>query len=167
MSTGFSIRPYYKELLRLANKHYEVAIFTAGYQWYADPIIDYLDPTEELIQHRYYRHHATYIESEDIFVKDLRIFEDAVKLENIVIVDNYIHSFAFHLQNGIPIVPFYGEQDDQEFLKLIKYLIFLQGHESLQIANENVFFLQKLNCFQVSKFIKHYDIEELQKLEDE
>ena len=49
VKTGFTIRPYALECLREANKHYEVAIFTAGYDWYANPIIDYLDPTGQLV----------------------------------------------------------------------------------------------------------------------
>lgn len=44
VKTGFTIRPYALECLRTANKYYEVAIFTAGFDWYANPIIDYLDP---------------------------------------------------------------------------------------------------------------------------
>jgi CTD small phosphatase-like protein 2 len=53
--TGFTVRPYALECLRAANQFYEVAIFTAGFDWYANPIIDYLDPTGTLIQHRFYR----------------------------------------------------------------------------------------------------------------
>jgi len=49
VKTGFTIRPYALECLKAANKYYEVAIFTAGFDWYADPIIDYLDPKGELI----------------------------------------------------------------------------------------------------------------------
>jgi hypothetical protein len=47
--TGFYVRPFTKELLQMANKHFEVAVFTAGYKWYADKIIDFIDPTGELI----------------------------------------------------------------------------------------------------------------------
>lgn len=49
MKTGFTIRPYALDCLRQANKYYEVAIFTAGQDWYANPIIDYLDPDGSLI----------------------------------------------------------------------------------------------------------------------
>ena len=43
IKSGFFIRPYLYDLLRAANVDYEVAVFTAGYDWYADPILDYLD----------------------------------------------------------------------------------------------------------------------------
>lgn len=49
VKTGFTIRPFAIECLKMANKYYEVAIFTAGYDWYANPIIDYLDPSKELV----------------------------------------------------------------------------------------------------------------------
>ena len=44
IKASFSVRPYTRECLELANKYYEVAIFTAGNEWFADKIIDYLDP---------------------------------------------------------------------------------------------------------------------------
>ena len=46
---GFNIRPFCKECLETANKFYEVVVFTASHKWYADVILDYLDPTKELI----------------------------------------------------------------------------------------------------------------------
>jgi len=49
INTSFSIRPYALDCLKVANELYEVAVFTAGYDWYADPILDYIDPTGELI----------------------------------------------------------------------------------------------------------------------
>ena len=49
MSTGFSIRPYALDCLKVANKYFEVAVFTAGHDWYANPVIDYLDPEGKLI----------------------------------------------------------------------------------------------------------------------
>lgn len=45
----FFVRPHLKQCLQLVNTKYEVAIFTAGYDWYANPIIDKIDPTRTLI----------------------------------------------------------------------------------------------------------------------
>ena len=42
--SGFFIRPYVYDLLRAVNQEYEVAVFTAGYDWYANPILDHIDP---------------------------------------------------------------------------------------------------------------------------
>ena len=49
IKSGFFIRPYVYDLLRASNVDYEVAVFTAGYDWYANPILDYLDPDGTLI----------------------------------------------------------------------------------------------------------------------
>lgn len=55
---GFFVRPFVKECLQMLNAKYEIAIFTIATDWYADPIIDRLDPEGSLIQHRFYRQHA-------------------------------------------------------------------------------------------------------------
>ena len=45
------------------------------------------------------------------------------KKENMIIVDNSIVSFAFDLDNGVPINSFMGnEQDDKEMLFLYSFL---------------------------------------------
>ena len=52
---GVFVRPFLHECLWAANMDYEVAVFTAGYDWYANPIIDKIDPSGTLIQHRFFR----------------------------------------------------------------------------------------------------------------
>jgi CTD small phosphatase-like protein 2 len=61
------------------------------------------------------------MESEFIYVKDLRIFKN-VNLKDMIIIDNSVLSFAFHLPNGIPILPFYDNKDDTELKFLSDYL---------------------------------------------
>lgn len=72
----FSIRPFTKECLIEANKYFEVAVFTAGLDWYANPIIDKIDPKGDLIQHRYFQDKTiTYdLMGQEVRVKDLRVF---------------------------------------------------------------------------------------------
>ncbi len=49
-----------------------MVVFTASHKAYADVVLDYLDPTRQLIQYRMYRDHC--IRTPDgIYVKDLRI----------------------------------------------------------------------------------------------
>lgn len=54
----FLIRPYCKQFLEEMSQYYEVVIFTAGVQEYADWVIDQLDPGKRLISHRLYRQHT-------------------------------------------------------------------------------------------------------------
>ena len=44
LNVGFNIRPHTKEMLEEVNKYYEVVVFTASHKWYADKILDYIDP---------------------------------------------------------------------------------------------------------------------------
>lgn len=40
-----------------------------------------------------------------------------------LIVDNLVHSFGQQVDNGIPILEYYGNQEDRELLYLEKYLL--------------------------------------------
>lgn len=44
VNASFSVRPFVNQCLELANKYFEVGIFTAGKDWFADPILNKLDP---------------------------------------------------------------------------------------------------------------------------
>lgn len=66
-----NVRPHAKEIIKNMSRYFDVIIFTAGNQCYADPILDYLDP-ERKIQHRLYRDSCTMVNNQ-LFVKDLRI----------------------------------------------------------------------------------------------
>jgi CTD small phosphatase-like protein 2 len=52
----------------------------------------------------------------------LRIFAENRNLEDLLIVDNAVYSFGYQLENGIPIIPFYEDKEDEELLHLIQYL---------------------------------------------
>lgn len=49
LKAGFNIRPFTKECLEMVNKDFEVVVFTASHKWYADVILDYIDPEGTLI----------------------------------------------------------------------------------------------------------------------
>ena len=55
MEFSISIRPGCQQFLRNMSKLYEIIIFTASHQKYADPIIDYLDPKRDMISYRLFR----------------------------------------------------------------------------------------------------------------
>ncbi len=48
-------RPHLHEFLTEMSKYYEIVIFTAALQDYADYILDRIDPDNQLIKHRLYR----------------------------------------------------------------------------------------------------------------
>ena len=49
LKAGFNIRPFTKECLEMANEFFEVVVFTASHKWYADIILDYIDPEKKYI----------------------------------------------------------------------------------------------------------------------
>ena len=66
-------------------------------------------------------------------------------MEDMVIVDNSVYSFAYQIDNGIPIIPFYHEQSDEEMLHLIFYLNCLATCDDGRQQNRDAFELYKLN----------------------
>jgi len=92
-----------------------------------------------LIQHRYFRQHTCQLgeDEECLFVKDLSIFKGSITLDDILIIDNNIYSFAFNLENGIPILNFMGDKRDTELLKAMAYLNTLKDYDNLRVANES------------------------------
>lgn len=99
---------------------YEIIIFTASHHCYADAVCDLLDPHNTYIDHRIYRDNCLQTKS-GLFIKDLRVFGDR-NIEDIIIVENSVYSFANQLENGVPIIPYFHNQKDDQLKKLCAYL---------------------------------------------
>jgi CTD small phosphatase-like protein 2 len=52
------VRPYTKETLEKLSIDFEIIVFTASHKCYADEVLDYLDPDNNLISHRLFREHC-------------------------------------------------------------------------------------------------------------
>jgi Dullard-like phosphatase family protein len=135
---GINIRPYVRDVLKAANEDYEVIVFTASQKCYADGVLDYLDPTGGLIHHRLYRENCLLIDS--VYIKDLRVLGNR-RLQDIVIVDNAAYSFAYQLDNGIPIISWYADPTDSELSSLAQYLKVLAVVEDIRTLNRSTFHL--------------------------
>ena len=121
LKAGFNLRRGYRDVLIESAKYFEVIVFTASQQDYADAILNYIDPDNSIIHHRFYRNSCVQEPTTGIYIKDLRIFED-YELQNIFLVDNAVYSFSFQIDNGIPIIPFRDNREDDQLEKLIKFL---------------------------------------------
>ena len=73
----------------------------------------------------------------------MRIFHQR-KLTDIVLIDNSVYSFAFQLDNGVPIVSFYEDPNDEEMLHLKFYLECLRDCEDVRQKNREAFQLMQL-----------------------
>jgi hypothetical protein len=128
-------------------KNYIIIVYTASHQTYADSVLNYLDPSGEFIKYRLYRHNCVEIivEGEKLYIKDLRIIKN-IELKDMIIIDNSVLSFAFQLENGIPILPYYDNKDDNELKFLTDYLNNIASVNDLRVENKKCikmdFFLQ-------------------------
>lgn len=115
---SYEIRPgMYEFIQRMHRNGYEIVIFTAATQDYADWVIDQIDP-ERLIHHRLYRQHA--LPWGPIFVKDLsRIGRD---LDRTLIIDNVQENFMLQPHNGIFILSWYDDPKDTALFALTPLL---------------------------------------------
>ncbi len=67
------------------------------------------------------------------------------RLEDMVIVDNKIESYASNLENGIPITDFLGQDEDDMLEILERYLIQLQDKEDVRKVILKDFFLENIS----------------------
>ena len=138
-----NVRPYLRESLAELKKRFQIVSFTASEQQYADAILDYIDPENNIFDLRLYRQHC--VSTEFGHVKDLRIIRNR-DIKDILIIDNNCLSFAFNINNGVPILPFYDNESDEELKHLTYYLKCLQESNvhDVRTHNHEAFGLLKL-----------------------
>jgi CTD small phosphatase-like protein 2 len=75
-----------------------------------------------------------------------------------LLVDNAAYSYLYQLENGIPIVPFYEDKDDEELLHLVRYV-----HEITALQEKTQMTLRDLNhrYFQLTAYMGCENIEML------
>ena len=119
-SGTIKIRPYLYQFLDNIKKYYELVVFTAATQEYADPIINALEQHKKYFDYRLYRIHTIIIDND--FVKDLsKLGRD---LSKILIVDNMEQNYKLQKNNGITIRPFWGkDNEDSALIDLLDILI--------------------------------------------
>ena len=85
----FKIRPNCITFLKTLSQYFEIVIFTAASQDYADWILDVLDSEHKYISHRLYRQHTQY--DDGVYVKDLHLL--GRDLNKTIIIDNIKENF--------------------------------------------------------------------------
>ena len=127
------LRPGLDEFLKGMKPLYELIVFTAGTQDYADPILDAIEKEEKFFEKRLYRQHAVIIEN--LFVKDLsKLGRD---LSKVIIIDNMPHNFRLQKDNGIYIKNFYGEdKSDTTLFDLIPILKDIASDKNNDVRKE-------------------------------
>ena len=136
------LRPHCLENLSLLSKFYEIYIFTNGSEEYANAVMDLMDPNADIFCGNLSRKHCLKT-NKGLFIKDLRIFANK-SLKNVLIIDKFIHSFAFQIDNGIPLLPWMDDDSDCELTYLSKYLISLTQYNDLRKANKHFLKLSEI-----------------------
>ena len=157
VTIGINIRPHWEEALNKIKKKYHIVAFTASHESYADPVLNYLDPNKKYFEYRLYRCHCVLCNIDDMkfYIKDLKILEDNYDLKDVVIIDNSLLSFAYHLDNGIPISPFYESKVDTELLDIADFLVKYANENDIRDKLKEVY---KLN--QYLEILKYYTSED-------
>ena len=138
---GLNIRPHWKEELKKLESKYYFIIYTASHQSYCDAVVNFLDPDKSIFIYRLYRNNCTQVDvqGQNFYVKDLRILK-GINLKDVVIIDNSLLSFAFHVNNGIPIIPYYnGPEKGHEFSDLCVILDKIGNKEDLSVCIQKIF----------------------------
>jgi len=110
-------RPGVDEFLIEMAKHYEIVIYTASLNKYADPLLDLLDPLKT-IRYRLFRESCVYYEGS--YVKDLSLLNR--DLTQTIIVDNSPASYIFHPENSIDCSSFIDDPNDRELHQIGSFL---------------------------------------------
>lgn len=122
---GVRFRPHLFEFIERLARHYDLAVYTASAQDYADAVLDQLDPYKKYFIARLYRDSC--IQVNGMNIKNMKNFDG----ENVVLVDNLIYSYAFQMHQGIPICPFVDDPMDVELKDLAEILENISSYDSM------------------------------------
>ena len=103
------VRPFAEYFISEMGKYFELVIFTSAEEEYANIVLEEIDKYK-VITYKLYRKHVEY--NDGLCLKDLdKIGRD---IKRVCIIDNDKNNFKLHVENGIEIKEFLGEQDDNE-----------------------------------------------------
>ena len=134
-------RPHLDKFLAWIAGRFEVTIFTASQQVYAEGLLKLLDPEGRVFTHKLYRDSCLNVEGN--YLKDLNVL--GRDLTRTVLVDNSPHAFGYQVDNGVPIESWFDDRNDTELLKLTRFLeALIAGGSDVRTLVRERFQLHKL-----------------------
>ena len=112
-------RPFLEVFLDEMVGYYNIVIFTAAAQDYADLVLNDIDPEGKIFSKRLYRQHTKNV-NEEYNIKDLLKVNE--NLEKMIIIDNVPENFMQQKLNGIFIKSWFEDQNDTSLRVLIPIL---------------------------------------------
>ena len=153
VKVAINIRPYWKECLDLIKDYYHIVIYTASHDSYANAVLDYLDKDNKIkyFKYRLYRNHCVQcnVDGVKFYVKDLNILTENYDLKNVVLIDNSVLSFAYHLDNGFPVIPYINNKSDEILNSLALYLVNIADCDDITKKLQPLFNIRK--CYLQTK----------------
>lgn len=120
-------RPGVDEFLLEMSKHYEIVIYTASLNKYADPLLDLLDP-HKVIRYRLFRESCVFYEGN--YVKDLSVLDRDISSS--IIIDNSPNSYLFHPENAIDCSSFIDDPRDRELDQIGSFLVGIKDAQDVR-----------------------------------
>jgi len=117
------------EFLRAVSQKFEVVIFTASLNKYADPLLDILD-RDRVVSKRLFREAC--VQHYGNYVKDLTHLGRA--LESSIIIDNSPFSYMFQPENAIAISSWFDDRADRQLYELLPFLDSLVDVDDVRLA---------------------------------
>jgi len=111
-------RPGVDHFLEEMGSKFEVVVFTASLDKYANPVLDILDP-KGFVKIRLFREAC--VQHYGNYVKDLSLL--GRRLEDTLIIDNSPFSYMFQPDNAIPITSWFNDKTDRELYDLVPFLL--------------------------------------------
>ena len=133
------VRPGAEDFIEDMSQYYELVIFTAAMQDYADLVLDQLDQNK-LISHRLYRQHTKMFNSN--YIKDISLLGRC--LSKTLIVDNIPENFQLQKENGVHIKNFEGCEEDIE-LQILGFELKRIAVNKLDLIKELPYLRSQLN----------------------
>ena len=88
-------------------------------------------------------------------------------IKDIILVDNASHCFAFHIDNGYPILPFYDDKDDLEMVHLYWFLVELHQCDDVRNILKCRFMMRKFLRSEIANMIPDVVEYAVQEISDE
>ena len=155
------LRPYLVKALKSLKKRFEMILFTAASDQWAELVLSSFQG-QQYFDHILCRKQCLNIYQRGVYIKDLSILLGNRALSDIIIVDNKVESYSSNLENGIPIISYYGQEGDMMLKKLAIYLkknIKDDGDVRQCIARD--FYVKDLTSMQKCKRSRIFDTKEI------